>query len=61
MSIDYHTATYIREDGFSIIEDYEEDMQKTREELEYYLNINEEKGVVYIPKFAVEKMIKRLG
>lgn len=25
--------------------------------LQYYLDINEEKGVVYIPKFVIEKLI----
>lgn len=28
--------------------------------LKHYLDINEENGVVYIPKFAVEKMIAQL-
>lgn len=30
------------------------------ESLEYYLLLNEEKGVVYIPKFFVESTIKSL-
>ena len=28
-----------------------------KEELTYYLNNNEENGVVYIPKFVIKKMI----
>ena len=28
-----------------------------KKDLEYYLNTNEEKGVVYIPKFVVEKIV----
>lgn len=28
--------------------------------LQHYLDFNEEKGVVYIPKFVVEKMIEEL-
>ena len=28
-----------------------------KKDLEYYLNTNEEKGIVYIPKFVVEKIV----
>lgn len=28
-----------------------------KKDLEYYLNTNEENGVVYIPKFVVEKIV----
>lgn len=28
-----------------------------KKDLEHYLNTNEEKGVVYIPKFVVEKIV----
>lgn len=31
--------------------------ERTKEILKYYLDINEEDGVVYIPKFAVEKIV----
>ena len=31
-----------------------------KEDLKYYLENNEENGVVYIPKFAVEKMISEI-
>lgn len=30
---------------------------KIKKDLQYYLDTNEEKGVVYIPKFVIEKMI----
>lgn len=30
---------------------------KIKKDLEYYLNTNEEKGVVYIPKFVVKKIV----
>lgn len=30
---------------------------KTKEILKYYLDTNEENGVVYIPKFVIEKII----
>lgn len=28
-----------------------------KKDLEYYLNTNEESGVVYIPKFVIEKIV----
>lgn len=34
-----------------------EDLSTIKETLQYYLDTNEEKGVVYIPKFAIEKLI----
>lgn len=36
------------------------DIDKIIKDLKYYLNVNEEKGVVYIPKFVVEKLIRKL-
>lgn len=30
---------------------------KCKESLKHYLNTNEENGVIYIPKFVVEKMV----
>ena len=39
---------------------YFENIDKVRKDLKYYLDTNEELGVVYIPKFIVEKMIKEL-
>lgn len=35
-------------------------LKHIKESLELYLNFNEENGVVYIPKFMVEKMIEEL-
>lgn len=35
-------------------------LQKVKDDLQYYLNVNEEKGVVYIPKFVVKKLISKL-
>lgn len=35
--------------------------QAAVEDLKYYLENNEENGVVYVPKFAVEKLINRHG
>lgn len=34
--------------------------EKLRENLKYYLDTNEKNGVVYIPKFVVQKRIKEL-
>lgn len=41
------------DEAVKIIDKYE----IIREELIYYLNNNEEKGVVYIPRFIIEKII----
>lgn len=34
-----------------------EELYEIKKELEHYLNTNEEKGVVYIPKFVIEKIV----
>lgn len=34
-----------------------EELYEIKKELEYYLNTNEEKGVVYIPKFVMKKIV----
>ena len=34
--------------------------ERLREDLKYYLATNEENGVVFIPKFVVQKRIKEL-
>ena len=33
------------------------ELYEIKKDLEHYLNTNEEKGVVYIPKFVVEKIV----
>lgn len=33
------------------------ELYDVKKDLEYYLNTNEEKGVIYIPKFVVEKIV----
>ena len=33
------------------------ELYKIKKELEYYLSANEEKGVVYIPKYVVKKIV----
>ena len=51
------------------LEHYEEENKKLKsnrtqkyiiDTLKYYLDVNEENGVVYVPKFIVEKLIKEL-
>lgn len=39
----------------------DKNLKHIKESLEFYLNSHEENGVVYIPKFMVEKMIGELG
>lgn len=34
--------------------------EKIKKDLKYYLDTNEENGVVYIPKFIIENMIHKL-
>ena len=34
-----------------------EELYEIKKELEHYLDTNEEKGVVYIPKFVIEKIV----
>ena len=33
------------------------DLSRTKEILQYYLDVNEEKGVIYIPKFVIEDLV----
>ena len=35
-------------------------IEKIKKKLQYYLNINEENGVVYIPKFVVDNLVKEM-
>ena len=36
-------------------------LDKIKKDLKYYLDINEKNGVVYIPKFVIEKIIERIN
>lgn len=36
------------------------EIEKIKKKLQYYLNINEENGVVYIPKFVVDSLVKEM-
>ena len=42
------------------VTNYFKNIDKIRNDLQYYMNVNEELGVIYIPKFVIEKMIKEL-
>ena len=41
-------------------ESIKEFIKKMKSDLKYYLDTNEENGVVYIPKFVVEKRLKEM-
>lgn len=43
--------------AFDIIAREDKKIKKVVEDLKYYLDTNEENGVVYIPKFVVEKIV----
>lgn len=36
------------------------ELEQVKQNLKYYLEVNEENGVVYIPKFMIEKMVRGL-
>ena len=44
-----------------LIKHQKSDIEKLTETLKYYLDTNEENGVVYIPKFVVEKRLKEVS
>ena len=35
-------------------------IENIKKNLQYYLNINEENGVVYIPKFIIDNLVKEM-
>lgn len=52
-----------RENSKIMMEKYynsSKELYEIKKELEHYLNTNEEKGVVYIPKFVVDKIVHGL-
>lgn len=36
------------------------DIEKVKKDLKYYLNTNEENGVVYIPRFVIENIVSNI-
>ena len=56
-----HSYCNSLENGFiDRVNKYFDEINKVKEDLRYYADVNEDLGVVYIPKFAIEKMIKKL-
>ena len=39
------------------LEKHINEQEKIKKDLKYYLDTNEENGVVYIPKFVIEKIV----
>lgn len=44
-------------DALDLIRKQQAEFDNIKNDLKYYLDTNEENGVVYIPKFVVEKLI----
>lgn len=43
-----------------LYEDSQKEVKKVRADLRYYLDTNEENGVVWIPKFTVDNLVKEM-
>ena len=56
----YAMAEKLYDAGYRNVKSRMNDIEKVIELLKYYLETNEEKGVVYFPKSAIEKAICRL-
>ena len=46
---------------YKILSEKEKELYEIKKDLKYYLDTNEEKGVIYIPKFVIEKTLKDLS
>ena len=46
--------------AFDFIARQKAEIEKIKKNLQYYLNTNEENGVVYIPKFVVDDLVKEM-
>ena len=44
-------------EAFDIVVREDKKIKKVVEDLKYYLDTNEENGVIYIPKFVIEKIV----
>ena len=42
------------------IKEFAERLKKVKDDLKYYLDNNEENGVVYIPKFVINNLVKEM-
>ena len=48
------------EEGLALINRQKAEIEKIKIKLKYYLETNEENGVVYIPKFIIDKLVKEM-
>ena len=46
--------------ALNLINRQKAEIEKIKKNLQYYLNTNEENGVVYIPKFVVDDLVKEI-
>lgn len=44
-------------DTYNLLDRTADTIEEIKKDLKYYLDTNEENGVVYIPKFVIEKII----
>ena len=44
-------------DTYNLLDRTANTIEEIQKDLKYYLDINEENGVVYIPKFVIEKIV----
>lgn len=51
---------WLMKDALDLINRQKAEIEKIKKKLQYYLNINEENGVVYIPKFVVDNLVKEM-
>ena len=53
-------ANKLEKHSLDLINRQKAEIEKIKKKLQYYLNINEENGVVYIPKFVVDNLVKEM-
>lgn len=53
-------AATMREKTLRIAEEKRAEIEKIKTKLKYYLETNEENGVVYIPKFIIDNLVKEM-
>lgn len=62
--VNYKTAEFCFEDVMSdaldLINSQKAEIEKIKIDLKYYLDNNEENGVVYIPKFVIDDLVKEM-
>lgn len=45
------------EEAYELLDRTADTIEKIQKDLKYYLDTNEENGVVYIPKFVIERIV----